>query len=335
MREAAGLEWRALFSCAFCVSGLSVSLRFIAFEMPSQPAPTVIAVDIGNSRIKLGRFDRGGQCANPAPKQGLPIAGPLLPEPTDELGLRIKNRASDFDIAALAEWCAEQVAERAAWLVASVHRGATERFKTAIAELSQQSARGWTVQCLTYRDLPLTILVDEPERVGIDRLLAAVAADRRRQQGRGAIIADAGTAITVDLLDANGAFRGGAIFPGVAMSARALDEQTDALPLVAIDQLDHPPEPLGTSTVTAIESGVYWGMVGAIRELATRLSAGLPEPPDVFLTGGASNHVAEYLARGSGWRVHHEPHLVLAGIALVDQLLLGQSLPRQSGSLRK
>jgi hypothetical protein len=69
--------------------------------------------------------------------------------------------------------------------------------------------------------------------------------------------------------------------------------------------------------------------------LATRLSAGLPEPPDVFLTGGASNHVAEYLARGSEWTVRHEPHLVLAGIALVDRSLLEQSLLRQSGSLRK
>lgn len=311
------------------------SLPTIAFEMTSKLAPTMIAVDIGNSRIKLGRFDRGGRCANPAPKQGLPIAGPLLPEPTDEFGLRIKNRAGDFDVAALAAWCTEHVAERAAWSVASVHRGAAERFKTAIVELSRQYGWDWTIQSLNYRDLPLTILVDEPERVGIDRLLAAVAADRRRQQGRGAIIADVGTAITVDLLDADGAFRGGAILPGVAMSARALDEQTDALPLVAIDQLDHPPKPLGTSTVTAIESGVYWGMVGAIRELATRLSSGLSEPPDVFLTGGASRHVAEYLARGSGWTVRHESHLVLAGIALVDQSLLGQSLLRQCGSLRK
>ncbi len=294
----------------------------VVFEMLSQPAPTLIAVDIGNSRIKLGRFDRIVHCANPSDRQGLPIAGPPLPEPTEEFDLRIMNQTGTFDTDALSHWCGEHVDRTAAWLVASVHRGAAEKLTQAVSELSRQLAREWTVHSVTYRDVPLKILLDEPERVGIDRLLAAVAVDRLRKRGLAAIIADAGTAITVDLLDDNGTFRGGAILPGVAMSARALHEQTDALPLVAIDHLDSPPQPLGKSTITAIESGLYWGMVGAIRELATQLSSGLPAPPDVFLTGGASVHVAEVLAQRSKWGVRLEPHLVLAGVALVDQSLL-------------
>jgi type III pantothenate kinase len=170
---------------------------------------------------------------------------------------------------------------------------------------------------ITYRDVPLAIRVDEPARVGIDRLLAALAADRIRQRDRAAIIVDLGSAITVDLLDASGAFCGGAILPGIAMSARALEEHTDALPRVALDHLEHPPEPIGQSTVPAIEAGLYWGAVGAVRELISQMSKNLPAPPDVILTGGASSNVAKLLEAGTSYSVRHLPHLVLSGIALV------------------
>jgi type III pantothenate kinase len=100
------------------------------------------------------------------------------------------------------------------------------------------------------------------------------------------------------------------------MSARALAQQTDALPLVAVDRLEQPPSALGKSTVPAIQAGLYWGAVGALRELMGRLSSSLAKPPDVFVTGGASPQVAELLATGSDMAVRHVPHLVLAGIAL-------------------
>jgi type III pantothenate kinase len=102
------------------------------------------------------------------------------------------------------------------------------------------------------------------------------------------------------------------------MSARALEEHTDALPRVALDHLEHPPEPIGRSTVPAIEAGLYWGAVGAIRELISQMSKGLSAPPDVFLTGGASSHVAKLIEASAACSVRHLPHLVLSGIALVD-----------------
>jgi type III pantothenate kinase len=154
--------------------------------------------------------------------------------------------------------------------------------------------------------------------VGIDRLLAAFAADRIHDRGRAAIVVDLGSAITVDLLDAGGAFCGGAILPGIAMSARALQEHTDALPRVALDHLEHPPAPIGKGTVPAIEAGLYWGAVGAVRELISQMSKDLPAPPEVLLTGGASTHVAQLLEASSPYNVRHLPHLVLSGIALVE-----------------
>jgi type III pantothenate kinase len=107
------------------------------------------------------------------------------------------------------------------------------------------------------------------------------------------------------------------------MAARALDEQTDALPRIGLDHLDVPPTALGKSTVAAIEAGLYWGTIGAIRELIGQLSIGQPSQPEVFVTGGASPHVAQLLARNNDLAVQHVPHLVLSGIALVGGTLGG------------
>jgi type III pantothenate kinase len=268
----------------------------------------LIVVDIGNSRMKLGRF------------AGADATGAALPEPVETFDLPIVHATGEFDVDRLAEWCSEQVSEQAEWLIASVHRRAAEQLAAAAGELSKKLSRSWQLRQLTFRDLPLVIRVDEPARVGIDRLLAAVAANRLRRPDRAAIVVDAGTAITVDLVDEHGAFCGGAILPGIAMSARAMEEQTDALPRVDLDHLTSPPPALGKSTVPAIESGLYWGAAGAIRELVRRLAAPLDAPPDVLLTGGASVDVAEVLGEGESWSVRHVPHLVLAGIALVGKV---------------
>jgi type III pantothenate kinase len=100
------------------------------------------------------------------------------------------------------------------------------------------------------------------------------------------------------------------------MSARALAEDTDALPHVDSERLEKPPA-LGKSTTAAIESGLYWGSIGAIRQLVSQLSATLKQPPELILTGGASAQVVNLLAEIENLTVRHVPHLVLAGIALV------------------
>jgi type III pantothenate kinase len=268
--------------------------------------PPLVAVDIGNSRIKLGRFG--------------PVTGPRsggaatrsLPEPVDTLDLPLTNRAGEFDSAPLARWCSAADVGNATWLVASVHRGAAERLTAAVGALTK-------LKLLTYRDVPLTLAVDTPERVGIDRLLGALAANYLRRPDRAAIVIDMGTAITVDLLTAAGEFAGGAILPGLATSAHALEQQTDALPHVDIERWKSPPQPLGKATVPAIESGLFWGAVGAIRELVERLSSDATSPPDVFVTGGSSQLVAEQLVATHRLAVEHLPHLVLSGIAIASQ----------------
>ena len=97
-----------------------------------------------------------------------------------------------------------------------------------------------------------------------------------RPPGRPAVVIDVGTAITVDLVSAEGAFLGGAILPGIAMSARALHEFTDLLPLVDMSELAAPPPALGDSTEAAMRSGLFWGAVGAVRQLIEQLAGDAP-----------------------------------------------------------
>ena len=203
---------------------------------------------------------------------------------------------------------------------------------------------------MTHTDLPqLIVRVDAPERVGIDRLLAAVAVNRVRRPDRPAVVVDLGTAITVDLIAADGAFEGGAILPGIAMAARAMAEQTDALPQSRLAELRAAPPVVGKSTLAAIDSGLFWGAIGAVRELVTRYATtldrdrsemaagvqpsgcrrqaqagtpttacGIKDAPDLFLTGGAAPQVADLLSE-DGLSVRHLPNLVLSGIASAAQ----------------
>jgi type III pantothenate kinase len=142
-----------------------------------------------------------------------------------------------------------------------------------------------------------------------------VAVNQLRDPNRAAIAVDLGTAITVDLISAEGDFQGGAILPGISMSARALHEFTDLLPLIDMASLAEAPPAVGRSTIDAMQSGLFWGAIGGIRELIDRMTPSHSQPPQIFLTGGAAPSVAGLLAA----EAHYVPHLVLSGIALAAQ----------------
>ncbi|MBM4055085.1 MAG: type III pantothenate kinase [Planctomycetes bacterium] len=135
--------------------------------------------------------------------------------------------------------------------------------------------------------VPLTVLVDQPEKVGADRLLNALAVYERVHDS--AIIIDAGTAITVDVIDNHGAFIGGIIAPGMDISSKALHSNTALLPKVSITR---PKTVLGKNTVEAITSGIYWGTVGMIKQYIDMLFAELQKKPVVVATGGDAHILA-------------------------------------------
>lgn len=168
--------------------------------------------------------------------------------------------------------------------------------------------------------IPITIDVMFPQKVGMDRLLNGVAANVIREAGQPAIVVDSGTAITVDLVSADGSFRGGSILPGILLGAKSLHEETTTLPHVNVwELLKKEPAPLGRCTEDAIAAGLYWGHLGAVKEMISRyrdlLPASDPEPL-VLLTGGASVILAPYIP-GS----RREPDLSLQGLAVVANQL--------------
>ncbi len=161
---------------------------------------------------------------------------------------------------------------------------------------------------------PIEIDVDSPERVGTDRLLNAIAANRLRRPDQGAIVVDSGTATTVDLISTGGAFCGGAILPGLLLSARALHEYTSVLPFVPMPlSEDVPPDVVGRNTDAAIISGICWGHVGAVNGLITAIReddrTGDIEPL-ILLTGGAGPWLANWIRPAASLC----PHLALQGL---------------------
>jgi pantothenate kinase type III len=284
---------------------------------------SLVAIDIGNSQMKLGRFARDSTRGYIAETREPAAAKQSLPDPLAALELPIVHETGLFDLKPLAEWCEKHLSADTHWAIGSVHRGAGELLAGTIAAWTKKLEVDWTIHQISYRDLRIEIRVDEPPRVGIDRLLAAVAANCLRSPDRAAIVVDLGTAITVDLVEADGAFAGGAILPGIGMAGRALADQTDALPHVVLAHSVAPPSPLGKSTKAAIEAGLYWGAVGAVSELVSQLTARLQTQPDVFITGGASRTIADSMKEDA--RVQYVPHLVLAGIALLDEATPGKA----------
>ncbi|MGO8750156.1 MAG: type III pantothenate kinase [Thermoguttaceae bacterium] len=252
-----------------------------------------VAVDVGNNRLKFGLF-----------AAGVAREAAVLPEPIRTLALSDDGT----DLRELAGWLAESESGALRWWIGSVNRSSA----TLIIDWLHQQRPKEPITLLAAGDLPLEVHLNRPDMVGIDRLLDAVAGNRLRQPGHLAVLVDVGSAITVDLVSAEGAFLGGAILPGLAMSARALHAFTDLLPRVELSDLNAPPPALGTGTVAAMQSGLFWGAVGAIRELTERLTAGAAGPVDVFLTGGAGPAVADLLGKS----IRQVPHLTLAGIAL-------------------
>ncbi|MEM8850104.1 MAG: type III pantothenate kinase [Pseudomonadota bacterium] len=129
--------------------------------------------------------------------------------------------------------------------------------------------------------LPTPPRVDEGTIVGPDRLVNTAGAYDRH--GGDLIVVDFGTATTFDVVDHDGAYVGGVIAPGVNLSLEALHMAAAALPHVDITQ---PQRVVGTNTVACMQSGVFWGYVGLVKEITARIKAERDRPMKVISTGG-------------------------------------------------
>jgi type III pantothenate kinase len=155
--------------------------------------------------------------------------------------------------------------------------------------------------------LPITAWVDEPDKVGTDRIVAAAAAYAVVEDA--VVVADFGTAVTIDLIDENGVFQGGVICPGFDISAQALKDNTAQLPKVTVHR---PSGPYGKNTADAINCGLYYSVIGAMEEIVRRYAEQLGRWPQTIITGAG----AETIKDDCPFVDNYVPHLVVKGIVL-------------------
>lgn len=183
------------------------SMESMDSEPESEPAAAAVetgplpllAVDIGNSATNIAQFE-------PA----LLEARFALPEPTWVENLStFSNPYKNF---------AAKLPPRARWRVASAHGDSQRRLQRSVTENRPADA----YLNFTFREIPIEVRVDYLEKVGLDRIVAAVATNVLRDSMRPAVVIDAGTALKVDLVSVSRAFEGGVILPGFHLTARAL-----------------------------------------------------------------------------------------------------------------
>jgi len=158
--------------------------------------------------------------------------------------------------------------------------------------------------------LPITCWVDEPAKVGTDRVVAAAAAYAVVEDA--VVVADLGTAVTIDLVDQNGIFLGGVICPGFEISAKALNENTAQLPYIKVTR---PEVPFGKNTTEAINCGLYYSIIGALEEIIRRYAEKIGRWPQTIITGSGAKLIKDDCA----FIDNYVPNLVVKGIVLAYQ----------------
>lgn len=250
-----------------------------------------LAVDIGNTNIHIGAFEDDVLCSAYSVKsESLKPNQPHFPE--------IINQ--------------EMLCKARAVVISSVNPN-TEAFFIEYVQ-----SRLLVKPKIIGKDIPIpiSILTEQPEKVGADRLVNALAAFELTKNWT--IVIDAGTAITIDGINEKGAFLGGIITPGIDMSSKSLHTYTALLPEVSIKR---PARVLGKNTIEAINSGIYWGTTGMVRHLINMLCDELQCQPTIIATGGNAHMLAQEIPLISGVF----PHLTLEGIKIAYKTSLSQS----------
>ncbi len=135
----------------------------------------------------------------------------------------------------------------------------------------------------------MPIQYDNPHEVGADRIVNAVAAYAKKQTSL--IVVDFGTATTFDYLSKKGEYQGGAIAPGLSISAEALYERASKLPRV---EICCPPQVIAKNTVNSMQAGLFYGYVGLVDGIVGRMKQESRDNPSIIATGGLATLIAPY-----------------------------------------
>ena len=258
----------------------------------------ILTVDVGNTTIQCGLFD--------GEKLALQFRRSTNPKlSSDELGLFFRDvlALNNFDYAQI-----ERIA--CCSVVPAINHSLSNCFRKYFFKEALFIAAGIKTG--------LKIKYANPREIGADRIAGAIgavhAASSEDGGARNLIVVDMGTATTVDVITKNNEYLGGAILPGASMSVHALSEGTAQLPSVEVVQ---PKNVCGSSTIEAIQSGVFYGQAGAIRELVSKMEESVfgGERAFVIGTGGFSRSF-----ESAGLFDLVLPDLVLQGLKIALEL---------------
>jgi len=209
--------------------------------------------------------------------------------------------------------------EYAVWLMSLLQLAGLKREQISAAAIGtvvpaalyhlRRLCRDWfevePLVALSWLDWGFEIKVDNPEEVGADRLLNALAGHRKYTGPL--VVIDFGTATTFDVVDKDGAYLGGIIAPGINLSIEALHRAAARLPRIGIGR---PQAVIGRNTVQAMQSGIYWGYIAMIEGMVNRIESEYGSTLKVVATGG----LAPLLAEGTMLIGHIDPDLTLDGL---------------------
>src|SRR5580700_3313289 len=248
----------------------------------------LLALDVGNTNITIGIF-RNGLLADHRRLRT------VREQTSDEWGILL---SSLLGFAGLDRTTLDGI------VISSV----VPPLDSALAEMAHRYFDAQAMFITAETDTGLTILYENPSEVGADRIVNGVAA--LHKYGGPCVIVDLGTAITFDAISANAEYLGGIIAAGIGISAEALFSRTARLPLVDFKM---PERLIGANTVASMQSGLYYGAIGAIDGIVERLMAELGPDTRVVATGGQ----AGMIAGGSRYIRHVDENLTLDGLRLI------------------
>jgi len=156
-------------------------------------------------------------------------------------------------------------------------------------------------------ELGIDVRIDKPSEAGADRLVNAIGA--HIVYPGALIVIDSGTATTFDIVAADGGFEGGIIAPGINLSMQALHDAAAKLPRIAIQRPERN-RVVGTDTVTAMQSGVFWGYISLIEGLISKIKSERGEHLTVVATGG----VVSLFEDATTMIDHYDPDLTIRGL---------------------
>lgn len=226
----------------------------------------LLALDVGNTNITVGVYDG-------AVLRTRWRLRTVRDQTADEWGILLRNL---FDFAHLDQSSVDGL------IIASV----VPPLDTSLARMASRYFHLDAEFVTSDTDTGIRIRYDNPREVGADRIVNAVAAFHK--YGGPVVVVDLGTAITFDVVSADAEYLGGVICPGVGVSVEALVSRTARLPHV---DFRNPGPVIGKTTVTSMQSGLYYGSIGMIDAIIERLTAELGAEVKTVATGGQASMI--------------------------------------------